>query len=302
MNINMLSDLDDDYGHYVVVRGVTPADWSGCDLFSSIDGTTFTELTSILTAGVMGSMLNTLGDFTRGNVVDEYNKINVTIFSDTMLTSTTRAGLLSGVNCCVVGDEIIYFRDAVQEGDGSWTLSGLLRGRRGSEAQIATHIASERFVLYNSGVKRVAGTAADIGVAKTYKARSVGSTLAAATAYPFTNLGAGLKPYAVAHLAGGRNASGDLIAKWKRRTRVSGSWRNSFGVPLGETSEAYVAEIWTSGFGTLKRTVSWLSSPTFTYTAAQQTTDFGAPQSAVAVRVYQVSATVGRGYPAQATI
>jgi hypothetical protein len=49
-------------------------------------------------------------------------------------------------------------------------------------------------------------------------------------------------------------------------------------------------------YTTVVRTITGLSTPTATYTSAQQTTDFGSPQAEVFVRVYQVSATVGRGH------
>ena len=39
------------------------------------------------------------------------------------------------------------------------------------------------------------------------------------------------------------------------------------------------------------------TTQTVTYTAAQQTTDFGSPQSSINVKVYQISSTVGRGFP-----
>ncbi|MBX6329380.1 MAG: hypothetical protein IRY89_12480, partial [Pseudolabrys sp.] len=45
-----------------------------------------------------------------------------------------------------------------------------------------------------------------------------------------------------------------------------------------------------------------VTAPAATYTAAEQIADFGAPQASVAVRVYQLSATVGRGRPAAATL
>jgi len=54
-----------------------------------------------------------------------------------------------------------------------------------------------------------------------------------------------------------------------------------------------------SSYATVKRTFSSLTSQTFTYTAAQQTSDFGAPQSTVYGDVYQISATVGRGFAAR---
>lgn len=45
-----------------------------------------------------------------------------------------------------------------------------------------------------------------------------------------------------------------------------------------------------------------LKTPSYFYTTAQQTSDFGSPQSSVKVIIYQRSAIIGRGFPAQATI
>jgi hypothetical protein len=47
---------------------------------------------------------------------------------------------------------------------------------------------------------------------------------------------------------------------------------------------------------TLKHTIIGLTTTTTIYTAAQQVTDFGSPQSSVLVNVYQLSAVLGRGY------
>ena len=50
------------------------------------------------------------------------------------------------------------------------------------------------------------------------------------------------------------------------------------------------------------RTVSGLSAPSWTYTAAAQTADFGAPQSAYTLNIYQLSALYGRGQVATRTV
>ena len=70
------------------------------------------------------------------------------------------------------------------------------------------------------------------------------------------------------------------------------------GAPLGETSEAYRVTVYGSSFteAQIKRSVL-VSSPTWTYTAAMQVADFGSVQSAVRVRVAQISSTVGDGRP-----
>ena len=53
--------------------------------------------------------------------------------------------------------------------------------------------------------------------------------------------------------------------------------------------------------GTFTTVVRTLTSTTETvnYSEAQQVTDFGAVQSSFFIDVYQVSATLGRGYPAR---
>jgi hypothetical protein len=44
------------------------------------------------------------------------------------------------------------------------------------------------------------------------------------------------------------------------------------------------------------------TTPIASYSAAQQVADFGSAQSSVSVRVYQLSASVGRGWPGSAII
>jgi len=304
VNINMLRDIDDDAGWYAAACAADPAaTWTGANLYVTRDlRATYSFLATLVNEATMGTLTNALGDFHSGNMVDELNSINV-VLSNGSLSSTTYDGLLSGVNTCIVGDEILYFRDAILEGDGSYTLTGLLRGRRGSEYAMTNHVASERFILVNTPtITRVPQVTADIGSSYIYKAVMAGGNLSSAPEKAFTNLGTGLKPYSVAQLGGGRNAAGDVIINWVRRTRISGEWRDNVDVLLGETSEAYEVEIWDSTYTTLKRTITGLSAQSATYTAAQQTTDFGALQATVYVTVYQLSGVVGRGHPANGSI
>jgi hypothetical protein len=94
---------------------------------------------------------------------------------------------------------------------------------------------------------------------------------------------------------------------------LGGSWNNGtenpgiYGgpqtgapVPLSEDTESYDVDIIkaVSGVDTVVRTFVGLTSPTVVYSAAQQTTDFGAPVTSLHVKVYQNSAQVGRGFVA----
>jgi hypothetical protein len=239
VNINMLRDADNDPGFYAAACAADPAavSWPGCSVYASVDGgTTYTALFNIASESTMGRTTDALGNFFGGNIPDELNHVNVQLSNGT-LSSTNNTGLLAGVNMAVIGDEILFFRDATLQGDGSYTLRGFLRGRRGSEYAMSGHSSSERFVLVDATkFVRVPQSTADIGIAKKYKPVTLGMTLATASAYDFTNEGTGLKPYAPVQLGGGRDASNNATLNWVRRGRMSGEWRDGVDVPLGETS------------------------------------------------------------------
>ena len=115
--------------------------------------------------------------------------------------------------------------------------------------------------------------------------------------------GKGRRPLSPVHVAGRRSAgSDDIELGWTRRTRIGGDSWSQVDVPLAEAAEAYEVEILDGA--TVVRTLA-AASPSVTYTSAEQTADFGAPiawPSMLAVRVYQLSASYGRGMPAEATL
>lgn len=302
MNINMLRDGDNDPGFYAAATG-TGSKWPGAVLFRSADGgASYQQIATIAAKAVIGRVVGTLGDFKGGNIPDELNRITVRLESGA-LSSVSYASFLAGSQVAVIGSEIVLFRSAALNIDGSYTVSGLLRGQRGSEYAIGTHGANERFVLVDiNSFVRVPGVTADLGLPRLYKAVTSGSTLAKTTAQTFTNDGAGLRPYAPVHVGGGRDADGNVLIHWTRRSRISGEWRNGVDVPIGEDAERYEVEIWTTDRSALKRTISGVTSPTATYNAADQAVDGIAPGAAVSVSVYQLSSIVGRGYEARTTI
>ena len=102
------------------------------------------------------------------------------------------------------------------------------------------------------------------------------------------------------HIKGSRSSSGDLTITWIRRTRAEAEWRDLVDAPLFEDVERYEVEALDAG--TVVRTFMGLTTPTVTYTSAEQVTDFGSNQTEVTVRVYQDSTNRGRGFPGEDTI
>jgi hypothetical protein len=285
---------------YAAVAGDT-AGWRGAALYVSSDGgLSYALLTTAIAPAVMGSVASPPGDGPSA-FWDNGNSLSVSLLlADMELESRPALSVLNGANAALVGNEIIQFRSAVLEADGSYTLSGLLRGRRGTEWAIAGHGAGERFVLLEEATLIALDT--DLGaIAKPYdyKALSENQSLAEVAAQSFTYGAENLRPFSPVDARGARDGAQNLSVTWKRRTRSGGEWTDGTDVPLGEASERYAIDILDGA--AVVRTIE-TTAPTLSYSAAEQTADFGAPQSAIALRIYQISDSVGRGRPLDATV
>jgi hypothetical protein len=112
--------------------------------------------------------------------------------------------------------------------------------------------------------------------------------------------GLGLAPFAPVQLAARRDAgSGDIALAWIRRTRFGGTAWELAEVPLNEEREAYRLEF-LDGVE-IVRTVE-TATPSYLYTLAEQTADFGGPAAPFALRVAQLCAAVGTGLKLQETV
>jgi hypothetical protein len=222
------------------------------------------------------------------------------------LTSTTALDLLGGVNAAAIetapGEwEIIQFRSARLTATRTYELSILLRAQRGSDGNVAATVpAGARFVLLDGALRPVDMTRDDVGLTFNWKSgpanRDIGHASFVSQSHTFR--GTGLRPYSPAHIRGTRN-NGDVTITWQRRTRAGGDSWDTPDVPLGEDSERYEIDILSGA--TVKRTLA-STTPTATYSAASQTTDFGTPQSSLTIRVHQLSPTAGRGTGRIATV
>lgn len=286
-------------GFYVAMTSGDPA-WRGAVLLRSADGgASYDIVAQGASPAVAGTTLTALppgpADFW-----DEGNALVVELLSGGMeLESRPELAILNGANAALVGDEILQFREAELQFDGSWRLKGLLRGRRGTERHM-DHPAGERFILLEPwSVLLVETGASSIGRPDLYKCVSVGDVVENATALTFAATGENLRPLAPVHLAGRRDGAGNLHVRWIRRARTGGDWIDHADVPLGEERELYEVEILDDA--EVRRRVT-VDAPAFTYDAAMQAADFGMTPASVAVRVRQVSAAVGPGHAAEALL
>lgn len=298
LDIPLVTDVDNGTNPilYFGAGPYTDGAFPGALILQSPDGVDYaTEFAAVTSSDVLtwGYANAALGD-ALATVWDRGRSVSVTVKSGS-LTSATEAAIDANtrLNQALLGDEILQFATAtLVSSDTSgkvYTLSGFKRGRRGTEVFTGTHVSGEQFVLLDQVGDEEMG-ASDIGDSLYFKAVTQGRSIAGAFTIPLTYAANSHKPYAPAHFAAVKNpSSGDWVFTWRRRSRIGYLWTGGSTVPLGESTEAYEVDIMNGA--SVVRTIS-ASTQTATWTAAQQTTDFGSGQSAVTAHVRQIGALV----------
>lgn len=294
LDIRYLRDLDNNVGFYMGAGG-REAGWPGAVVFKSIDaGLSYYEYETIVNESVIGTAITVLPESVE-NTVDDINSVKVRLTnSSRSLSSVTYEALLNGANACLIGNEVLQFRDAFLNADETYTLTGLLRGRRGSVT--GGHAIADRFVLLTeAALVRAQMDSSEINLARDYKFATIGTLIQDAAKITFTNTAQCLKPVAPVLLGGGRTTAGSLTINWVRCSRLDTAWRDYVDVSLSETTESYEIDIYNnSSPPAVVRTIA-AATNTASYTSTQQTTDFGSVQASIRMRVYQISSTFGRG-------
>lgn len=306
LDIPLLQDANATPGMYAMAAGFTLG-WRGARLFSSVDGITYGGVTGagFPTCAFFGAATTILQNFSGGNVIDEISRVTVRMEAGA-LYSIADALLLAGGNTCLVAGEILSFRTATLIGGTDsnkiYVLSGLLRGRKGTEQYMGTHAAGDRFVLLDTAkMVDVPLAPTEIGVTRHYKSVTLGGFIEKTAAQSFTYGAANVKPLSPTHIdAGKTSAAGDLRIQWIRRSRIDQEWRDFGDVMLGEVAELYDVEIYDAAGAVLKRTFSGLTTSNTSYSAAERATD-GTTGDFV-TKVYQISNVAGRGFAGIKTI
>jgi hypothetical protein len=301
----VLSAAEDDAGFYWAAA--VESTWRGGTILRSIDGgTTYTPMDSTGFPAVIGSVASAL-PAGPADIWDRGNSITVALLNpDDALESADELLVLNGVNGFWLGPEsgqggeIVQFATATLTAPGVYQLSDLLRGRLGTEFAIGSHGADEVFVLLEPDtIARQDYGAGDWNKSRLYKPVPTYSDEASTASESFTNTGEGKRPLAPVHGRGTRDGSNNLTLEWVRRSRIPQPGLGNGLVPLGEESEKYEIDVM-SGASVL-RTIT-ATSPSASYSAAQQTADGLTPGAAVSVNVYQISGLRGRGHAGAFTL
>lgn len=219
-----------------VAASSVSAGWTGAALYLAQDSNLIPIGATGSRRSILGHSLTTLPSahtvlFARNAVLD------VQLLSeDFILESSDIDGLAQGTNRALIGDEIVQFAIAENLGAGRWRLSGLLRGRGGTEHVAKSETsAGASFVLLDS--RPVALDPDEVGQASSIAA--IGLADSEPVVDEISAAGTSLRPLCPVHPKASMHANGSLQLCWIRRARGAWTWTGTVDVPLVEQSEVY---------------------------------------------------------------
>lgn len=115
--------------------------WGGCNVWASIDNTTYEMIGTIYGSARYGTLVSAIS--VNATLMQVQLNTSSQIFAGTLEDAEVDATL------CKVGDEYINYIDATLDGSGRYTLSGMLRGRFDDAS---SHNAGESFVRIDRAI------------------------------------------------------------------------------------------------------------------------------------------------------
>jgi len=169
---------------------------------------------------------------------DRSHSVTIALVADDLaLSDATMRQLSMGANRALLGREIIQFASALPLGAGRWRLTGLWRGRGGTEAAIAAHQPGETFILLDGSGIALDPQAVGEAPGTTLAAIGLGDSIPVTAAIALR--GIGTRPLSPVHGRAEFEPDSTLRITWTRRARGAWNWQDSAEVPLNEQTEAY---------------------------------------------------------------
>lgn len=234
--------------------------WRGAALYA-VQGTALVELgTSGSQRAVIGTLAEPLPP-SRAMLFEPQASIFLRLVAaDLALNDTDIDGLAAGANRLLVGREVIQFARAQPLGDRRWRLSGLLRGRGGTEQSAAQgHPSQTLTVLLDDNLIALDPVLAPPQAST--RIAAIGTGDIDVVIAPLVNAGLSRRPPPPVHPRVRIEADQARMFRWTRRARGHWRWDDGVDVPLVEERELYLVGYGpvAAPFATWSRPEPWLS-------------------------------------------
>jgi len=246
--------------------GAPTGRWSGAALYRETGG----ALVPMGTTGpvrAVGGKLAEAVDASSGLRFEASARLRVALDDhDAGLEPATLDAIARGANRLLVGGEIIQFVQCEAEGNGIWLLTGLLRGRGGTEIEaLAGHAEGTPVTLLDD---RLIALAAENDPGGTERIATIGQADDDPVLATIENSGRTRRPLLPVQPRSETDPDGSLVLRWTRRARGGWAWLDEVGQPLVEQAELYEvglgdpdqpARLWTTAESCLQLTASELA-------------------------------------------
>jgi hypothetical protein len=269
------------------------AGWRQAAIWRALPGETgFSQVANTSSNIVMGTAITLLGAASAA-LWDERSSVDVELVQASHeLLSQPEISILGGANLALLGEELIQFRSAVAIGPKRFRLSGLLRGRRGTENAVASHQLNERFIVLDPELSVIdIPPLSAVGQSITYKATGPNESLGVVPAKAIQFSARALRPLSPVHLKL-ETTTNNWQLSWVRRSRAGFVWLDAIDAPLGEATETYTVRIFSGS--TVVRSQQ-ANVPMVVYTAQERAADRSSFAGPWRIEIAQISAAVGAG-------
>ena len=237
MDIPLLDPADDlastgsIFALYWALGARPSANWTGGTAYIGPDQRSLRELGTLTNDVLVMRVTNKPERKDNWETWDEDNTLTVRrVGGDiALLVDQTAQQVLGGANLCAYGTpnrgwELISFREVTDNGNGTYTLSGLLRGRHGTQFRMDRHRTGERLVLLSSDVEIANVLNTSIGDRFAYKGVTFGQGVSTVRAQAGRYWGWAAQCLPVDGVQINRDLGGDgtLTIRWNRRSRYLG--------------------------------------------------------------------------------
>ncbi|MET0362990.1 MAG: phage tail protein, partial [Sphingobium sp.] len=124
--------------------------WRGAAILLEDEAGGYSPIGSIRRGAAMGVTRTVLAAGT-ARMFDSQSTVDIELYdADAVLVPASDAMLLNGANACMIEQELVQFGTVTPLGGQQYRLGRLLRGRRGTEVQMAGHAIGQAFLLLDA--------------------------------------------------------------------------------------------------------------------------------------------------------
>jgi hypothetical protein len=257
--------------------------WVGASLYSELDGELVPLDLNTRQSATIGHLASDLAA-SKSTHVERSASIEIDLVGqgDAFQTLSIE-GIARGGNRLYLGGEILQYAIAEQVSTSRWRLTGLLRGRAGTE-HLANEIrpAGTEAVLLDSSILSLSDGTIPSGTFTYLAAIGLGDTQP--TVAEVQNTGTSTAPLSPVHPKVRLSANGDWSICWTRRARGAWRWLDYVDAPVVEEAEEYIL-----GIGPLERPIAtWMTAERQFMLASSEITSLAASYGPTSMWVKQV--------------